>query len=42
MLVHAMMANMDGAKLNSCFALVFVVLGFGFAAPAITGGKKAQ
>jgi len=39
---HAMMDDMQGAYLNSCFALVFAILGFGFAAPAETGGKKAQ
>ena len=38
---HAMMDDMQGAKLNSCFALGFAILGFGFAAPE-TGGKKAQ
>ena len=38
---HAMMDDMQGAKLNSCFALGFAILGFGFAAPE-TGGKKEQ
>jgi len=38
---HAMMDDMQGAVLNSCFALGFAILGFGFAAPE-TGGKKAQ
>ena len=38
---HAMMDDMQGAVLNSCFALGFAVLAFGFAAPE-TGGKKAQ
>jgi len=37
---HAMMDDMQGAKLNSCFALGFAILGFGFAAPET--GKKAQ
>jgi len=34
------MDDMQGAKLNSCFALGFAILGFGFAAPET--GKKAQ
>jgi hypothetical protein len=38
---HFMMDEMHFAVMNSCFALGFAVLGFGFAAPE-TGGKKAQ
>jgi len=38
---HAMMDDVQGAVLDSCIALGFAILGFGFAAPE-TGGKKAQ
>ena len=41
---HAMMDDMQGAALNSCFALGFAVLGFAVMGPdhGQTGAKKAQ
>ena len=39
---HAMMDDMGGAGVNTCFALGFAILGFAFAAPeGQMGGKKA-